>query len=263
MMAIPFHALLPMPVQRHHISRIMVAVPARNEQALISGCLRSIVAAFAHAHTELGPFCPELSATVVADGCTDHTAEYARGILGVTVIEQPPGGVGAARRTAITSGLRTISEPLSQVWIINTDADTRVEPDWITEHLGHADNGADLVIGTVRPDFADLSHEQVSAWMASHHRGQPNGHVHGANLGIRASAYLGLGGFADLSEHEDVDLVERARQGAYKIVAADSLEVVTSGRQVGRSPGGYARFLREDLRLLTPSPNNLPSEASL
>lgn len=241
------------PMLPHPIASVIVAVPARNEQALIASCLRSIHGAFDHARTELGTRCPQLFLIVVADGCVDRTAELARAQPGVCVIEQPPTGVGAARQAAIAVALRALPVPPSRAWIINTDADSHVEPNWIVEHLHHADQGADVLIGTVRPEFDDLSQDQVTAWRASHHRGQPNGHIHGANLGVRASTYLEVGGFSTMREHEDVDLVGRARQGGYAIAVTDSTEVVTSGRQVGRTPGGYARYLREDLRLLSTS----------
>ena len=237
----------------HPIDSVIIAVPARNEQALITSCLQSIRRACDHAQTALGTRCPPLLLIVVADGCVDRTVELARAQPGVRVIEQPPSGVGAARRAAIAVALRAVTGPPSRAWIINTDADSHVEPNWIVEHLRHADQGADVLIGTVRPEFDDLSQDQVTAWRASHHRGQPNGHIHGANLGVRASTYLEVGGFTAMSEHEDVDLVGRARQCGYAVAVTDSTEVVTSGRQVGRTPGGYARYLREDLRLLSTS----------
>jgi len=102
-------------------------------------------------------------------------------------------------------------------------------------------------VGTVRPEFTDLSAVQLRAWIATHPVGPPNGHVHGANLGIRASAYLEVGGFRPLVEHEDVDLVERLRASGKTITPANSSEVLTSGRSFGRTPGGYARYLRSDL----------------
>ena len=103
------------------------------------------------------------------------------------------------------------------------------------------------MIGTVRPDFADLSGAQRDAWLATHPVGYANGHVHGANLGIRGDVYRAAGGFPALAEHEDVDLVSRARLAGARVVVSDGGCVLTSGRTTGRTPGGYARHLREDL----------------
>jgi hypothetical protein len=77
--------------------------------------------------------------------------------------------------------------------------------------------------------------------------GEANGHVHGANLGVRASVYRSAGGFADLAEHEDIDLVARCRALGATTVASARADVLTSGRQVGRTPGGYAGYLRTSL----------------
>ena len=74
-----------------------------------------------------------------------------------------------------------------------------------------------------------------------------NGAVHGANLGIRSSTLAAAGGFAPVPEHEDVMIVDRARLLGAKIFASAQANVLTSGRSEGRTPGGYARYLREDL----------------
>ncbi|PPF86713.1 hypothetical protein C5B96_04850 [Subtercola sp. Z020] len=133
------------------------------------------------------------------------------------------------------------------MWIANTDADSAVPPTWLLEQLALAEHGADVMIGTVRPDFADLTPQQVDAWLATHVPGAANGHVHGANLGLRASLYERAGRFQPLDEHEDVDLVGRLRALDARIVPSAAAEVLTSGRQAGRTPGGYAGYLRTAL----------------
>jgi len=56
--------------------------------------------------------------------------------------------------------------------------------------------------------------------------------------------YVAAGEFPDLDEHEDVALVHAARSLGARVVATDENEVVTSGRFWGRTPGGYAAFVR-------------------
>ena len=222
--------------------RVAVVIPARNEELLIGRCLESVIAAAAFAGVD-----PHI--TVVADACTDETAEVARQFAGVHVLEVDGANVGLARGAGVTWALRRAGVVASTVWVANTDADSVVPPTWIAEQLDLAANGTDLVIGTVRPDFTDLTAEQVAAWTAGHTPGKPNGHVHGANLGIRGSIYLTAGGFAPLAEHEDVDLVARCAPLTSAVVATDASEVLTSGRQFGRTDGGYARYLRTELLL--------------
>jgi glycosyltransferase involved in cell wall biosynthesis len=213
--------------------RIGVVIPARDEEELIGRCLVAVADAArnAPAHVDV---------TLVADGCLDRTAAIARSFAGVRVIEIDASNVGAARAAGAVAALTGGAD-----WIANTDADSVVPPRWISHQAELLRTGWDVMIGTVRPDFAELEPEQRAAWLATHRRGEPNGHVHGANLGVRASAYQAVGGFQRLAEHEDVDLV--ARLDGWRIIASDDAEVVTSARRYGRTPGGYARFLREQV----------------
>jgi hypothetical protein len=71
--------------------------------------------------------------------------------------------------------------------------------------------------------------------------------VHGANLGTRASTLVAAGGFEPVLEHEDVLLVAEARARGARLIASDEAWVQTSGRLFGRTAGGYAGYLREQL----------------
>lgn len=228
------------------IRSVLVVVPARDESALLRGCLDSIAAARRFAEAVLDPV-PHMHVIVVADSCTDDTAAIAREFDGVNVVEVQAARVGLARATGVQLGLQHTRGERSRTWIANTDADTMVPRDWITTQLELADAGSDVVLGTVRPDFADLTEAQLEAWDARHIPGVANGHVHGANLGIRASSYLEAGGFHPMPEHEDVDLVDRLDALGAVMTPSTQCEVVTSGRGVGRTPGGYARYLQTEL----------------
>ncbi|MDP9028495.1 MAG: hypothetical protein M3N46_13270 [Actinomycetota bacterium] len=118
-----------------------------------------------------------------------------------------------------------------------------VPRDWLVQHVDHADLGADAVVGTVTPEFAELTPEQIEAWTATHPAGNANSHVHGANLGIRASVNLALDGFHPQALGEDVDLVARIASPGYTVVPAANVDVMTSSRVVARAPGGYASWL--------------------
>jgi hypothetical protein len=68
-------------------------------------------------------------------------------------------------------------------------------------------------------------------------------HVHGANFGVRADAYLRVGGWRDFSTAEDHDLWERLRHDGGPQFSDASLRVITSGRRLGRAPLGFAAAL--------------------
>lgn len=224
-------------------ARIDVVVPAHDERELIGACLEAL----SEARDRLLESEPdvELGIVVVLDACTDGTAEIvARSGLPVTVIEIAERNVGSARRAgaeAAVAAQTRVSE--ARRWIATTDADSRVDPSWLAVQLDALMSGVDVLLGTVRPDFDDLDADGRRRWLETHPPGHLPGNVHGASLGIRLDAYRSIGGFAALAEHEDVDLVARARVAGLDVRATLSAPVITSGRRVGRTPGGYAAFL--------------------
>jgi len=225
------------------IHAIAVVIPAHNEEELLSACLASVdVATIAPRRRG-----QRVDVWVALDACDDASAAIAHG-HGVDTIVLDARSVGVARQHGVMAALARLSDrDPAHVWLAHTDADSRVPANWLTHQSRLACDGADVVLGTVRPDFGDLTRAQEAAWWRTHTPGVANGHVHGANLGIRASTFLTAGGFSARAVHEDVLLVDSARAHGARVVAADAAWVRTSGRQVGRAPDGYARYLREDL----------------
>lgn len=219
-----------------------VVVPVRDEEALLAAALSALADAVRTA-SDAGI---RTEVRVVLDRCTDSSEEIARRFP-FPVLTSTAGRVGAARAQGVAEALRALADvPEELIWIANSDGDSRVPRHWLTQ-LRTVSRHADVCLGTVRPDFADLSAEQRSLWLRTHPRGRPAGNVHGANLGLSAATYRSVGGFAALGEHEDVDLVARCRNQGAVVLASDEAEVVTSGRLVGRTPGGYAGFLRRQV----------------
>lgn len=227
---------------RPRIEHVVVVVPARDEEELVGRCLGALQAARQAARAVL----PDLSVdlVLVLDRCTDGTRSVALGHLDVRLVDLDDGSVGAARAAGVRDALERSTTDLDRTWLAGTDADSVVPENWILEQVRLADAGTDVVVGTVRPDPADLTPTQHAAWRATRVPGRPNGHVHGANLGVRADAYLRAGGFPERPAHEDVDLVAALVASGARVVASDSCDVLTSGRLAGRAPGGYAGYLR-------------------
>jgi glycosyltransferase involved in cell wall biosynthesis len=224
------------------LTHVLIVVPARDEALLIGRCLEALRRATAFAAT--GHPDVVVRTVVVADACADDTESIARACDGVEVVVSAAGRVGLARELGITAALQSIgAQDLGRVWLANTDADSAVPDNWIAHQIAAADGGVDVLVGTVRPDPVDLTPEQDESWRSTHVRGLPNGHVHGANLGLRASVHRRAEGFEPVDEHEDNLLVARLRSLGAVIQASDEAEVLTSGRFVGRTPGGYAAHL--------------------
>lgn len=222
---------------------VAVVVPARDEEELVARCLASVAAARALLAVQR----PEVAVAVVlvSDSSTDRTAEIARGHEGVEVVVVDAGAVGVARAAGVRRALELLDGPdPASAWLACTDADSVVPEGWLLEQVLLAEDGADVVVGTVRPE--GLEGDRLERWERTHPEGQPNGHIHGANLGVRLAAFEAAGGFPAVAEHEDVRLVEGLRASGVRIVASDRTQVLTSGRHVGRTPGGYAAYLAGD-----------------
>jgi glycosyltransferase involved in cell wall biosynthesis len=186
---------------------------------------------------------------VVLDGCDDGSAALA-GQFGSDVhfVAIDTRNVGAARAVGF-SYARTLCEQAvlddSRIWYATTDADSVVDPDWLLRQTG-ADT--DMVLGVVRiatwREFPAAAARRYLAAARSNSNPDGHGHVHGANMGFRADSYWRVGGFAALASDEDVDLVARFESAGLRIVRDAQLSVVTSRRQLGRAPDGFAAHLR-------------------
>ncbi|WP_239072180.1 hypothetical protein [Streptomyces bauhiniae] len=68
-------------------------------------------------------------------------------------------------------------------------------------------------------------------------------HVHGANLGFAADAYLDAGGFPPLTTGEDRALVHALERRGHRVLRTAACPVLTSPRLRPRAHGGFGHFL--------------------
>jgi hypothetical protein len=216
-----------------------VVVPAHDEEALLPACPAALRRTTRALHVPVHRL-------VVADWCGDRTAAVARA-GGARVISIQARKVGAARAAGMRELLRLTSgfDP-SAVWLATTDADTVVPPGWLPRQFEYANAGWDVVLGTVtvadwdgHPPHVPAAFEERYTFSGPHHP-----HVHGANVGIRASAYLAVGGFRPLRTAEDHALLAAATQAGCPVVQAGDITVETSGRRMARAPSGFSNLLR-------------------
>ena len=215
------------------IRRIAVVIPARDEEATLEACLASVEAA---AHRVRVP----VDIVLVLDACTDGSAQVAARHPRVRTASVAFRNVGRSRAHGVELALPASS--VDGLWLAFTDADSTVPPDWLAEHLRAAER-ADAYIGAVVPVLEDLDPVRRRVWLDGHPPGATLGHVHGANLGMRARAYRAAGGFSPLDTAEDVDLAGRLRASGAVVLSSEREPVVTSARLTGRAPLGYAGYL--------------------
>jgi len=234
------------------VEQLAVVVPARNEARLLPRCLQALGAAAAQLRIDL----PEvaLSVVVVLDSCTDDSAAVLNQFGDVGALAVTVGTVGAARQAGVAH-LSAAAPDAGPDWFAMTDADSAVRADWLVHQVRAAHSGADLLLGTVVPDACEISAVQFARWQEAHQAGDGHGHVYGANLGFSRRALVATGGFRGLLAHEDVDLAERIKAVGLPWVASARCPVLTSARMVGRTPVGFAGYLRGELtsHLIEPS----------
>jgi glycosyltransferase involved in cell wall biosynthesis len=238
------------------IQAVGIVVPAHDEEKLIPSCLASLRRA-EEALTGV-----PVHLVVVADACRDQTAEVARQ-AGAIVVTIGARCVGAARAAGVREVLRrTAHLDPATVWLANTDADTVVPPNWLAAQAQYAASGWDAVAGTIRVgDWTGYRPGIRSAFGEEYTEdgGGPgphaHGHVHGANLGFRAQAYLTAGGFPPVPTGEDRALIAAMTASGSRVLSTATLTVVTSARRHARAPDGFSDYLADlDARRDTAAP---------
>ena len=233
------------------VGAVGVVVPAHDEEALLGRCLAGLRAAAAHPDL----VAVEVRVVVVLDACTDTTGQVALA-AGVRRVAVDARCVGAARAAGTDAVLTVLAgseagsggagrADLDRTWVATTDADSVVAPDWLAQQVRLAAAGADAVVGVVEVDLSggpaglDERYAALYGDVADGHR-----HVHGASLGVRASAYREVGGFAPLPVSEDVALVAALRAAGRRVVPSAAVRVTTSPRLEPRARGGFGDLLR-------------------
>ena len=222
----------------------LIIIPARNEADRIGRCLRVL--------SDQGA-----DILVVANNCSDATvrlaAQTGAAVIDCTVLD---GGVGAARRLGAAEGLRWMPDAR---WLMTSDADCVVAPDWVAANRRYLDDGAAAVCGLVHPipeEHAALPPAllrraaledrflALKARLEAHLTGH-SGHEQtpGASLAFKPMAYAAVGGFDPMPTHEDRAIILRMKARGLPVIHAREVTVWASCRLEGRAPGGMAAAL--------------------
>ncbi len=196
---------------------VSVIVPARNEEACLAGCLRSLV----------GQHGPAYEVIVVDDHSTDATRAIAeRFPVRVIAAEALPSG-WSGKCNAAFAGARSAKGK----WLLFTDADTKHAPASIACGLREAiASGAALLSYSPKQEvqgfwervlmpviFAELAATYRPADVCN--PALPAAAANGQYLLIRRDAYEAIGGHAAVAANilEDVALAKRAKQAGYRL----------------------------------------------
>jgi GT2 family glycosyltransferase len=178
---------------------VSVVVCAYEAADTIDGCLASL-ARLTY---------PDVEIIVVNDGSRDATGEIARSHPGVRVLDVEHGGLSAARNAGLGAATGEI--------VAYTDADVRVDPDWLTYLVQPMLRAG--VVGAGGPNVVPPE----DAWGSQCVARAPGGpmhvmlddriaeHVPGCNMAFRRDALLAVGGFNPVYVRagDDVDICWR------------------------------------------------------
>ena len=213
---------------------IGIVIPAHNEAQHIGANVHAAMQAAEHPDLDGEP----VQVLVVLDSCDDATGTIAAQ-HGARTLSLDLRNVGAARAAGaelmLASGAR---------WLAFTDADTIVSPDWLVAQLAQ---DADVVCGAIGVD--DWTPHGVNGEFLRAHFARTytdadgHRHIHGANLGVSAEAYLRAGGFPPLACSEDVALVHALQAIGARIAWSAAPRVSTSARVNARARGGFGDTL--------------------
>jgi GT2 family glycosyltransferase len=198
--------------ERARWPKVSVVVCASNAADTIDDCLAAL---------EKVTY-PNAEIIVVNDGSRDDTADIVRRHPTVRLIDVPHGGLSAARNIGVACATGEI--------VAYTDADVRVDPDWLT-YLVQPMLASD-VVGSGGPNVVPPDDPWVAQCVARA-PGGPNHvmlddriaeHVPGCNMAFRRDALLSIDGFNPvyLRAGDDVDICWRLQAKKLRIGFAPS-----------------------------------------
>jgi glycosyltransferase involved in cell wall biosynthesis len=233
---------------------LSVIVPARNEEAGLADCLRTLV----------GQSGASYEIIVVDDDSTDGTRAIAEGFP-VRVIAADPLPEGwSGKCNALWSGAKVAQGQ----WLLFTDADTKHAPGSIATGLQEAkDSAADLLSYSPKQEVRSLGERallpvifgELATAYPPKEVSDPSSPVAAANgqyLLIRREVYDAIGGHAAVATAilEDVELAKRAKQAGHKLCFHFS-DVLTT--RMYRSFGEMWEGWTKNLALLFPNARGL------
>ena len=187
--------------------RVSVVVCAYNAADTLEDCLASL---------ERLTY-PDFEIILVNDGSKDRTSEIGHAHPRVRVVDTPNAGLSAARNVGLAQATGDI--------VAYTDADTRVDRDWLTylvQPFLHSD-----VVGSGGPNVVPADDPPVAQCIARAPGGPTHvllddriaEHVPGCNMAFRREALLAIGGFNPiyLRAGDDVDVCWRLQARGWRI----------------------------------------------
>ncbi|QFR31916.1 glycosyltransferase family A protein [Ancylobacter sp. TS-1] len=251
--------------------RAVVALPARDEEERIEACLSALVGQRPGATGEDGH---GLGIVLLVNNSRDATAERARRRLAATDVAHlilsvdlpaPHANAGYARGLALDVASLWVQERPGPAFLLTTDADTRVGPDWLRRNLLGLAGNCGAVAGRFEFDALEeswlpplarrrrrrqVAYEQALLALTArldplpHDPWPHHGTESGASFALTLGAYRRIGGLPCVPVGEDRALAAALARHDIPIRHDPDIVVTTSARLDGRAAGGCAATLQ-------------------
>ena len=239
-----------------------VAIPVRDEVEHISACLEALD----------GQIDGQVDHIVLlVNNSSDGTAVKARGFrprpgTRLHVLERclpvEYANAGHARRLAMEAAATLVGRGGV---LLTTDADSRVDPDWVSATLKAMRAGAEVVAGWVElnpldwgripqrlheDDARECAYDALCDELHGRLDNDPSDPLprhtqhSGASIAVTVNAFRQCGGVPPQASGEDRALMAVLRRVDARIRHAPEVRVVVSGRMIGRAVGGMADTIR-------------------
>jgi glycosyltransferase involved in cell wall biosynthesis len=215
--------------------KISFVIPAYNEEAHLSGCIKAIQREIEVVRSRGSGSNIEAEIIVVNNASTDRTKEVAQSFAGVRVVDEPHKGLVRARQAGFVVSTGDL--------IANIDSDVMLTEGWVDTVLEAFRKDTNLVCLSgpfIMHDVSPFVRVLVSVWYGISYVLHAMAHLlgvgavaQGGNYVVRRSALEKIGGFDTTIEFygEDTDIARRmAKVG--RVVWTSRLPVYSSGRRL-------------------------------
>lgn len=246
--------------------KVVITIPAHNEEKLIVKCIESI----ARQRTVYGRGIDwnDFEILILCHNCTDATYETSLGMLSrfpdlkLSVLETKSlevNNVGAVRRVLMRIASARIANGMG--YIAMTDADSVAHPYWLANILGYIGSEYGLICGQIDIDTTGISKNAITILELKKHydtlwlslkntivpdRSNPlprHANNSGPNMAVRADVYEHIGGIDPLGFCEDIAFYDKIVYAGYKVRHCPMTLMTTSGRTVPRASWGFGAEL--------------------
>ncbi len=252
----------------HTSTKVIVTIPAHNEEASILNCLDAVFNQTTIGHKALPK--SDFEVLVMCHNCSDGTFKICKdfqkenkdcNLIVVSTSNRKVNNVGAVRRILMNIASERLAN--NQGFIAMTDADTIVDTYWLANIMSYIDSDYGMICGKIEIDTSGLSSKmerflklkqnyfdtvrRIENLLLPDEKNPYPKHFDnsGPNLAIRGQTYTDIGGIKPIGFCEDVALYDEVLFNGFPLRHCPCTRVKTSSRKDTRTPWGFGKELEK------------------